>query len=69
VSLPTIYAELLRRDPARRRRVARRAGIEAARRGLRGPYSFRVSGTDVVVSVGDEEVARYDPWEDDCARD
>ena len=55
---------LVTRDPARRRRLARRAGIEAVRRGLRGPYSYRVVGTALVASCEGVDVAELDPWLD-----
>jgi len=60
---------LLRADPARRRRLTRRAGIEAARRRLTGRFTFVSDGTDVVVRCGGNEVIRWDPWEDSCAHD
>ena len=60
---------LVANDPARRRKMLRRAAQEAAKRRLYGHTSFRVSGTDVVVSIGDVDVATYSPWEDDCAHD
>ena len=56
-------------DPARRRRMLRRAAREAVRRRLDGPTTFRVAGTDVIVSVAGEDVAAYDAWMDDCAHD
>jgi hypothetical protein len=56
-------------DPARRRRLLRRAAVEAVRRRLRGPTGYRVAGTSVVVSVAGQDVARYDPWAEGAAHD
>ena len=69
MSLPDAIVALLRNDPARRRRLTRRAGVAAARRGLRGRYGFAYQDPDVVVTVDGVEVARYSPWEDGCAHD
>ena len=60
---------LVLRDPARKRRLTRRAGIEAAHRRLRGPFHFHVDGTVVIATNEGVEVARLDPFDEGAAHD
>lgn len=55
---------LLGSDPALRRRLALRAGKEAVRRGLTGPYAFRVDAEGhIIASIAGQDVAVIDPFE------
>ena len=58
----TIALAILK-DPARRRRLVRRAGIEAARLRLRGPFEYHIDGTALVAEVDGTEVARMDAFD------
>lgn len=54
---------LLGSDPALRRRLALRAGKEAVRRGLTGPYSFAVTPTGIIEAYcAGKLVASVDPF-------
>lgn len=56
---------LLHTDPALRRRLALRAGREAVRLRLTGPYSFSVTPTGCIEArIEGVLVASVDPWRD-----
>lgn len=56
-------------DPARRRRLVRRAAQEAVRRRMRGRYDYHVEGTAVVASMDGTELARLDAFDGDVIHD
>ena len=56
-------------DPARRRRLIRRAAKEAVRLGLDGAYSYEVRGTGVLASCDGVPVAYVDAFSGQVAHD
>lgn len=63
-------ARVILGDPARRRRLIRRAAQAAVRRRmLHGTYVYRVEGTAVVASMDGIDLARVDAFDGEVIHD